>query len=47
MPNYFNSLSLRDQLAQLGKCEFMDLSEFADEANALLKDRPGDVEAVI
>ena len=26
MPNYFNSLSLRDQLAQLGKCEFMDLS---------------------
>ena len=35
MPNYFNSLSLRDQLAQLGKCEFMDLSEFADEANYL------------
>ena len=35
MANYFNSLSLRDQLAQLGKCEFMDLSEFADEANYL------------
>ena len=35
MPNYFNSLSLRDQLAQLGKCEFMEHSEFADEANYL------------
>ncbi len=35
MANYFNSLSLREQLAQLGKCEFMDPAEFADEANYL------------
>lgn len=36
MANYFNSLSLREQLAQLGKCEFMDLSEFSDGVNYLL-----------
>ena len=30
--NYFNSLSLREQLEQLGRCEFMDPAEFADEA---------------
>ena len=35
MANYFNSLSLREQLAQLGKCSFMDRSEFADEASYL------------
>lgn len=35
MANYFNSLTLREQLAQLGKCEFMDPAEFADEANYL------------
>ena len=35
MANYFNSLSLREQLEQLGKCEFMDPAEFADEANYL------------
>ncbi len=35
MANYFNSLTLREQLAQLGKCEFMDPSEFSDEANYL------------
>lgn len=35
MANYFNSLTLREQLAQLGKCEFMNPSEFADEANYL------------
>lgn len=35
MANYFNSLSLRQQLEQLGKCEFMDPAEFADEANYL------------
>ena len=28
MANYFNSLSLRAQLAQLGQCEFMNGSEF-------------------
>ena len=30
MDNYFNQLSLRDQLYQLGQCRFMDLSEFSD-----------------
>ncbi|MBL6686714.1 MAG: ketol-acid reductoisomerase [Pseudomonadales bacterium] len=28
MANYFNSLSLREQLAQLGTCEFMSAAEF-------------------
>ena len=35
MANYFNTLSLREQLAQLGKCDFMDLSEFTDGVGAL------------
>lgn len=35
MANYFNTLSLRDQLTQLGKCRFMEASEFADGVNAL------------
>lgn len=35
MANYFNTLSLREQLGQLGVCEFMDKSEFADGVNAL------------
>jgi len=35
MSNYFNTLSLRDQLAQLGKCRFMDASEFEDGVNVL------------
>lgn len=35
MCNYFNTLSLREQLAQLGKCEFMDQSEFTDGVNFL------------
>ncbi|MDP6027190.1 MAG: ketol-acid reductoisomerase [Pseudomonadales bacterium] len=35
MANYFNSLALREQLAQLGKCDFMDPSEFEDGANYL------------
>jgi ketol-acid reductoisomerase len=35
MANYFNSLPLREQLNQLGVCEFMDSSEFADGVNAL------------
>jgi len=35
MGNYFNTLSLRDQLSQLGVCEFMDQSEFADGVEAL------------
>jgi len=33
--NYFNSLPLRLQLAQLGKCRFMDRAEFADGVNRL------------
>ncbi|WP_010179153.1 ketol-acid reductoisomerase [Aquimarina agarilytica] len=36
MANYFNTLSLRDQLTQLGKCRFMDSSEFTDGVKALL-----------
>lgn len=36
MANYFNSLSLREQLNQLGVCEFMDQSAFADGINALV-----------
>jgi len=35
MANYFNTLSLREQLAQLGKCRFMDSSEFAEGISAL------------
>ncbi|GLU44646.1 ketol-acid reductoisomerase [Allomuricauda sp. NBRC 101325] len=35
MTNYFNTLSLREQLTQLGKCRFMDSSEFADGVSAL------------
>ena len=35
MANYFNTLSLRDQLAQLGKCRFMDPSEFTEGVSAL------------
>ena len=36
MANYFNTLHLREQLAQLGKCEFMNPSEFTDGVNYLL-----------
>ncbi|MFY8004040.1 MAG: ketol-acid reductoisomerase, partial [Chitinophagaceae bacterium] len=36
MANYFNTLSLREKLNQLGVCEFMDYSEFTDGVNALL-----------
>lgn len=35
MSNYFNTLPLREQLAQLGKCRFMNASEFEDGVNAL------------
>ncbi|MBT8310547.1 MAG: ketol-acid reductoisomerase, partial [Flavobacteriaceae bacterium] len=35
MANYFNTLSLREQLEQLGKCRFMDASEFEDGVSAL------------
>ena len=34
--NYFNTLPLRLQLQQLGKCRFMDKNEFADGVNKLL-----------
>ena len=30
MANYFNTLSLRQQLDQLGRCRFMARSEFTD-----------------
>ncbi|MFD2568286.1 ketol-acid reductoisomerase [Pseudotenacibaculum haliotis] len=36
MANYFNTLTLRDQLEQLGKCRFMEASEFEDGVDALL-----------
>ena len=36
MANYFNTLSLRSQLEQLGKCRFMEASEFEDGVTALL-----------
>ena len=35
MSNYFNQLSLRDQLHQLGQCRFMEASEFEDGIAAL------------
>jgi ketol-acid reductoisomerase len=35
MANYFNTLSLRQQLEQLGKCRFMDASEFEDGVEVL------------
>src|SRR6476646_8581526 len=35
MANYFNTLSLRDKLNQLGVCEFMDKNEFSDGVNEL------------
>ncbi len=33
--NYFNTLTLRDQLEQLGKCRFMHLAEFTEGVDAL------------
>ena len=35
MENYFNTLSLREQLIQLAQCKFMDSSEFNDGIDAL------------
>ena len=35
MSNYFNTLPLRNQLDQLGKCRFMDASEFNEGIDAL------------
>jgi ketol-acid reductoisomerase len=35
MANYFNSLPLREQLNQLGVCEFMNSNEFTDGVNVL------------
>ena len=36
MANYFNTLPLREQLNQLGVCEFMAKEEFNDGVNSLL-----------
>ena len=33
MTNYFNQLSLREQLSQLGICRFMDADEFNSGVN--------------
>lgn len=38
MANYFNTLSLREKLNQLGVCEFLDGSNFVDGVN-VLKDK--------
>ncbi|MDG1333785.1 MAG: ketol-acid reductoisomerase [Crocinitomicaceae bacterium] len=35
MKNYFNTLTLREQLEQLGKCDFMPTSEFENGVEAL------------
>jgi ketol-acid reductoisomerase len=35
MENYFNTLSLREQLIQLAQCKFMDSSEFSEGVDAL------------
>lgn len=35
MTNYFNSLKFKDKLEQLGKCRFMERSEFANGCQAL------------
>jgi ketol-acid reductoisomerase len=35
MSNYFNTLTLREKLEQLGKCRFMDASEFEEGVAAL------------
>ncbi len=35
MANYFNTLSLRDQLTQLGKCRFMNADEFSSGVDAI------------
>ena len=35
MENYFNTLSLREQLIQLAQCKFMDASEFSNGIDAL------------
>ena len=35
MANYFNTLSLRDQLKQLGQCRFMETHEFSEGVAAL------------
>ena len=35
MANYFNTLSLRQQLDQLGQCRFMQRQEFADGCSVL------------
>ena len=35
MSNYFNTLTLRQKLEQLGQCRFMDASEFEEGVTAL------------
>ena len=35
MENYFNTLSLRNQLEQLGKCDFMEASSFENGVDVL------------
>ena len=35
MSNYFNTLPLRVQLEELGKCRFMEFEEFANGVDAI------------
>ena len=35
MANYFNEIPFRTKLAELGKCDFMDRSEFVNGCNYL------------
>lgn len=41
MANYFNTLNLREQLDQLGRCRFMDREEFVSEADYLKGKKSG------
>ena len=41
MMNYFNTLSLREKLEQLGKCRFMEAAEFSDGVKALKGKKSG------
>ena len=36
MANYFNQLTLREKIQQLGKCRFMDSSEFSEGIKEIL-----------
>ena len=39
MANYFSSLPLRLKIEELGKCEFMDQSEFTDGVKKIEREK--------